>query len=67
MKFLRYKTLSQFVDTENLYKNLTLLSDVFLLNDDYVVFLKRKDTNDIYYIKETFAGGFEVIDIPVSS
>ena len=67
MRFLRYKTLSQFIDTENLYKNMTVLSEVFLLNDDYVVFLKRLDTNEIYYVKETFAGGFEVIKIPLNT
>lgn len=67
MKFLKYKTLSQFIDTENLYNRLTLLSEVFMLGDDYIVFLKNTVTNEIYYIKETFPGAFEVITIPTNT
>lgn len=67
MKFLKYKTLSQFIDTENLYNRLTLLSEVFMLGDDYVVFLKNTTTNEIYYVKETFPGAFEVITIPTNT
>lgn len=67
MKFLRYKLLSQYVDTTNLYQNLTILSELFLIGNSYVVFLKSKTSNEILMVKETFAGGFEVIKIPLNT
>lgn len=67
MKFLRYKTLSQFIDTENLYSNLEFLSEVYMLGDNYFVFLKRKNSNEMWMTKESFAGGFEVFRIPLNT
>lgn len=66
MKIARYKNLSQVVDTENLYKNSTLLSEIFMFGNSFQTFLKLNG-GDIYMSKETLDGGFSQTRIPVTS
>ena len=64
MKLLRYKNLTQFVDFTNLYRNSYLLADLFMFTEDYFLFIKKNDSNEVWMTKETFAGGFEYLKIP---
>lgn len=64
MKLIRYKTLSQFIDVQNLYVSMELLAEVFLFGEEYFTFMKKKSSNEVQMSKETFAGGFKVTKIP---
>ena len=64
MKLIRYKTLSQFIDVQNLYTSMELMSELFLFGEEYFTFMKKKTSNEVWMSKETFAGGFKVTKLP---